>query len=461
MAKPKYTIYKYVRLKGGSWRYCRAAVYSNHTIKPDLVIVAGNEEKHPEGNYYIACAGQWIPAGSDALKAQRQRHALLSGNSLEYERYSGRSVPKAAVVKPEEPVANGRKKIKDEIPKYLDDMVASKRPGKSVRMNRNFLNAFASLIGKEYADEYNRDDVIKFRNSLLDKGYERKYIETQVDFVLTFFRRCVKLPIQMERGDRLEYAANPAEPYADEEIIAMERTAKGKFNLLVRLDRSTGCRLQEITHLRDTDVNPHTKTIFIHEKSCTDCPDCRDRGGVWRPKTTPAGTREIPISDSLVEELLALGKGLLFPGKHGKVEQHMLREVQQAVNGSGVQRVKMHRFRDTFAVNKLRDGVDVRTLQRWLGHETVEQVMEYCAWLDSQSEAARMHANMEDIRYQAAALPAPRGKFALVENEDRIAAMNKKAEEEKSTTSKPASPTTARVIVSDTDGVVVTGMPSF
>jgi integrase len=456
MAQPKYTVYKYVRLKGG-WRYCPAALYANHTIKPDVVIVGGKEERHPEGNYYIAYAGQWIPAGPDALKAQRQRHALLSGNSLEYERYSGRSVPKAAVVKPEEPVANGRKKIKNEIVKYLDDMVASKRPGKSVRMNRNFLNAFAILIGKEHADEYNRDDVIKFRNDLVDKSYKKKYIDTQMDFVLTFFRHWIKSPIQMEKGDRLKYAANLPEPYANEEIMAMERRAKDKFNLLIRLYRSTGCRLQEITHLRGTDVNPHTKTISIHEKPCTDCPDCRDRGGVWLPKT-PAGTREIPISDSLVEELLAFGKGLLFLGKHGKVEQHMLREIQGAVKGSGVPKVKLHRFRDTFAVNKLRDGVDVRTLQRWLGHETVEQVMEYCAWLDSNSEEARRHANKEDIRYKAVALPAPCGKLALAEREDRMTE-NITTDEETSTASKPAAPKTTKVFFNDTNVVVVTGTP--
>ena len=283
-------------------------------------------------------------------------------------------------------------------------MVASKRPGKSVRMNRNFLNAFANLISKGYSDEYNRNDVIKFRNDLLDKDYERKYIDTQMDFVLTFFRHWLKLPIQMERGDRLEYATNPPEPYADEEIISMERRAKGKFNLLVRLYRSTGCRLQEITHLWDTDINPYTKTIFIHEKTCTDCPDCRSRGGVWRPKT-PAGTRQIPASDALVKELLALSKGLLFPDKHGHVEQHMLREMQKAVRGSGVQKIKTHRFRDTFATNKLRDNppVDWLTLQRWLGQETIDQVIEYVAWLDSQSEESRAHANKEDIRYQAAA----------------------------------------------------------
>jgi len=73
------------------------------------VTVGGRGEKHQEGNYYIACGGKWIPAGADALRAQRQQHALLSGNALEYELYSGRSVPKAAVAQPQEPVANGRK----------------------------------------------------------------------------------------------------------------------------------------------------------------------------------------------------------------------------------------------------------------------------------------------------------------------------------------------------------------
>ena len=463
MAKPKYTLYKYVKLSGGNWRYCRAALYKNHTIKRNSVIIGEKEEVHSEGDYYIAHGGQWINVGSDALGAQRQQHRLLAGATTvrvpEPDRgeYKMVTIPSA---QPQEPVANGRKKVKNEIVKYLDDMVAAKRPGKSVRMNHNFLNAFTNLIGKEYADEYKREHVIEFRNDLLDDGYARKYIDTQMDFVLTFFRHRLKMPIEMEKGDRLKYAANPSEPYADEEIVTMERRAKGKLNLLVRLFRSTGCRLQEITHLWDTDVNPHTRTIFIHEKPCTDCPDCRDRGGVWRPKT-PAGTREIPISDSLVEELLALGKGLLFPGKHSKVEQHMLREIQRAVRGTGVRKVKLHRFRDTFAVNKLRDRVDVRTLQRWLGHETVEQVMEYCAWLDSQSEEARRHANREDIRYQAAVLPAPCDKLAVAEKEDRMMETNKKAEEEKSTTNKPASSKTAKVILNDADTVVVTGTPSL
>jgi hypothetical protein len=46
MAQAKFTLYKYVKLSGGKWRYCRAALYKNHTIKPNTVIVGGKEESH-------------------------------------------------------------------------------------------------------------------------------------------------------------------------------------------------------------------------------------------------------------------------------------------------------------------------------------------------------------------------------------------------------------------------------
>ena len=49
VAKPKFTIYKYVRTDAG-WRYCRAAFHDkNGKIKPNIVIVASTEEKHVEG----------------------------------------------------------------------------------------------------------------------------------------------------------------------------------------------------------------------------------------------------------------------------------------------------------------------------------------------------------------------------------------------------------------------------
>ncbi len=47
------SVWKYVRLKNGRWRYCKPALAKNGTIRPDWVIVKGKPEHHPEGNFYL------------------------------------------------------------------------------------------------------------------------------------------------------------------------------------------------------------------------------------------------------------------------------------------------------------------------------------------------------------------------------------------------------------------------
>jgi integrase len=155
----------------------------------------------------------------------------------------------------------------------------------------------------------------------------------------------------------------------------------------------------EVAHLTDTDISPRTKEILIRQKPCFHCKECISRGNIWKPKT-PASTRSIPVSDGLLAELLALPKGLLFPNEDGNPDVHFLDKLKREAKNSGVSKVKLHRFRDTFITNKLRDGVDIRTVQRWAGHEDVNVTMGYAAWLDAQSEAARDAANREDTRYK-------------------------------------------------------------
>src|ERR1700692_2926530 len=82
MAQPKFTLYKYIKLADGSWRYCRAAFYSNGKIKPNRCIVGGKEEEHLEGSYYLYQKKSWVPVGTDALDAQRRRNAQLDNYEL-------------------------------------------------------------------------------------------------------------------------------------------------------------------------------------------------------------------------------------------------------------------------------------------------------------------------------------------------------------------------------------------
>jgi hypothetical protein len=47
------SVWKYVCLKNGGWRYCKPTLAKNGKIRSDLVIVKGEAEHHPEGNFYL------------------------------------------------------------------------------------------------------------------------------------------------------------------------------------------------------------------------------------------------------------------------------------------------------------------------------------------------------------------------------------------------------------------------
>jgi integrase len=390
MANPTYTLYKRVQLSAGKWRYRKAAFHSNGKIKPHYVMVGGEEEKH-EGDYFLAHGGKWIPVGDDPLEAQRKRAEYLT--RVNYKRLHSEST-----VLPFAALQRERKSIQDEAEAYLADLELAQRPRKSVNDKRKFLAAFVQIVGKTFVDEYDRNDVLKFRKARL-LNYGPKSVDTQMMAVVTFFNKHLKVKLGMEASDWPEYSPNDPEPYSHAEIVAMEAHTRGKANFLVRLFRSVGCRKQEIAHLNHTDISVRTKEILIRQKPCFHCPNCISRGNIWRPKSK-AGTRSIPISDSLLKELLALPKGLLFPDKHGRVDDHLLRTVQVGAKNSGVLKIKLHKFRDTFITNKIRDGVDIRTVQKWAGHEDVNETMRYSAWLDGQSKGARDAANREDTRYK-------------------------------------------------------------
>jgi hypothetical protein len=51
--------------------------YCNGKVKPHVVAVDGQEEKHEEGSYFIRHKKSWIEAGTDPLEAQRMRSKLV------------------------------------------------------------------------------------------------------------------------------------------------------------------------------------------------------------------------------------------------------------------------------------------------------------------------------------------------------------------------------------------------
>ena len=52
----------------------------------------------------------------------------------------------------------------------------------------------------------------------------------------------------------------------------------------------------------------------------------------------------------------------------------------------------LHKFRHTFATEHLRHGVDIRTVQQWMGHRDIQSTMVYLRGLESKDAHAKINA---------------------------------------------------------------------
>ena len=136
MAQSKFTIDKYIKLKNGSWRYKRAAFYSNGKIKPNRCIGGGKEEEHPEGAYYLYHKKQWILVGTDALEAQRRRNALFDAE--EVKRLRGTGTESSPIVAP----VAGRITLTAAAEKYLSNCHKRGLDIKTIRKYRSAVDPF-------------------------------------------------------------------------------------------------------------------------------------------------------------------------------------------------------------------------------------------------------------------------------------------------------------------------------
>jgi hypothetical protein len=163
MAQSKFTIYKYVKLKNGSWRYCRATFYSNGKIKPNRCIVGGKEEEHPEGACYLYHKKRWILVGSDAFEAQRQRNARLDAD--ESQRLRGTAPAPSPTMQP----TFDRLTLSAAAEKYFSNCEKRGLDSKTIRKHRAAVERFIQHCGVIYADECREN-----KQPLFDMGWLRE-----------------------------------------------------------------------------------------------------------------------------------------------------------------------------------------------------------------------------------------------------------------------------------------------
>jgi len=214
---------------------------------------------------------------------------------------------------------------------------------------------------------------------------------------------------------RAPAAANrPIHPFTEDEIRrlleALEKTTEARTQkrksfrmkrpdwrrdraiLLLLLD--TGIRASELCRLTVGDVDLEEGEIVIRPQGS---------GKKSRPRVIPIGKR----TRRALWDYLARREDIqedpdpstlpLFLGKFGKpLNRTALRKLLQRLGErAGVPNVHPHRFRHTFAIFYLRNGGDVFTLQKILGHRSLYMVRRYLSL--AQEDLRRVHRTASPV----------------------------------------------------------------
>jgi integrase len=179
--------------------------------------------------------------------------------------------------------------------------------------------------------------------------------------------------------------------------VAMHRNPQHVVTFSLALQ--CGLREQELMYLQWPDVNLASRTLLVRSK-----PE-------WGFSIKDKEERALPIPDGLLGLLKTYkeenGDKLFITGTSGnKPNQKLLRTLKRLVKSARLncgackpccERNEcdtwfLHKFRSTYATTLLRNGVDVRSVQKLMGHSDLESTMRYLRPAEDSQLQSRINA---------------------------------------------------------------------
>ncbi|MFP4462079.1 MAG: site-specific tyrosine recombinase/integron integrase [Thermotogota bacterium] len=146
--------------------------------------------------------------------------------------------------------------------------------------------------------------------------------------------------------------------------VMIKNTRNIKHRLLIKLLYSTGLRLQELVNLKREDIDFKRKLINVN------------RGKGRKDRVTL-------LSESIKEDLIEylarteFNTRYLFEGRKGKYSKKSVQKILETQGKHINKKVTPHMLRHSFATHLLEAGVDIRYIQRLLGHANVDTTEVY------------------------------------------------------------------------------------
>lgn len=211
-------------------------------------------------------------------------------------------------------------------------------------------------MGDPRASQMTRKFVIEYRSDKLQAGLMPSSINRDLCALSAMFSLLIDAEVYHNenpvRGIRKLKVQNTEMAFlSDDEIDRLLKRLEGDARRIAILCLSTGARWKEASTLRGEHIVGNRVTFF---------------------NTKNGKSRSVPVADSVVPLIKTLRTGLLY-----QVDYLSFREILQEVKPDLPKGQATHVMRHTFATHFMMNGGNIVTLQRILGHATIQQTMTY------------------------------------------------------------------------------------
>lgn len=286
-----------------------------------------------------------------------------------------------------------------------------------------------SSLGHTRLEDLQKINVQKYYNELHDIGKSYSRIKNINKILKMFFKYCVnegyifrnpcdgiKLDVYkskktVEELDMFFEDEGTVETFSDDEIrILLNGIINPKLRILVKFALGTGLRQGEILALKKGDI----KNGFVQVTKSLRTARYYNADGSYHyaiaitsPKTRKS-VRKVPIPTELKKDLLELNKlvamerlklgecytdnDLLFPSEKGTYmdSRNLIRSWKRSFSNIDIPYRKFHTLRHTYATQLIKNGSQLITVSRLLGHGSIKTTEIYAHVLE--------HTKQKDVQ---------------------------------------------------------------
>jgi len=219
---------------------------------------------------------------------------------------------------------------------------------------------FRKFVGKDIK-ETNVEDVKRYLAYLHNKGHSNislNLVISALKFASGVFGR--KLEIKRPKKER----HLPSVLSKEDVRMIIDSVSNSKHRLILKTIYGLGLRVSELRNLKQEHIYFSRNMVLIKNSK-------------------GAKDRYVPLPNSLVEELqsyIKLNPGeYVFSGRSNKLTIKTIQKIfENALKKSGInKKASCHTLRHSFATHLLENGVDVRIIQKLLGHSKLETTQIY------------------------------------------------------------------------------------